>query len=293
MARPGISKLGLPPKKYRPDHRTTRKDGLIRFETEEKAPTEDAVRIESLARAAELYPEIIDAEQVKRLIKRLKWAGSFDERGYTLASSVYMRDQRLRVIGWLWALQDHPNNGPLTTAHILPTSWIIPAADLRLANPKDLLECLRADLNRAGATKADGFLFASLHGEYNPGDNCYHLHTHCVVSRGMIGVVENLRKIENTRLQKSANLNKGRPPVRIDSWPLYNLPEPLSYAFKSYWPMKGYSDPVSGEPKRSKGCRIPEPWHSFYLLWLDRWKIEDLTLMMKLSVRAGQLHVRK
>lgn len=293
MARPGISKLGLPPKQYRADRRTTRKDGLIRFETEDAARAEDRSRLEWLPRAAREHPDIIDAERVKRLLKRLKWAAKYDERGNTPASSVYMRDMRLRIVGWLWALQDDADNAPVTTAHVLPTSWIIPAEDLMLANPNDLLECFRAGLNRCGAGKADGFLFAALHGEYNASDGCFHLHLHCVVAQVMIDVVENFREIEKARLQKTANSDNRRPPVRIDARPLYNLPDPISYSCKSYWQMKGHSDSASGKLIRGKGRRVPEPWHSLYLLWLDRWTIEELTLVMKLSVRAESLHVSR
>lgn len=291
MARPGISKLGLPPRKYRPDLRTTRRDGVITFESEEASYDEDKFRIAQLERVERLYPDLLDPRSVRALRGRLEEGVWGESPIPTLASSLYMRQWRIRIVGWLWSLYDSPRNAPVTTAHILPTGWIIPAKDLMLVKPEMLMNCLRCDLNRLSAKAADGFLFAFLHGEYNPEDDCFHLHAHCLVSKGMIDVVKKLRNREKARLLKFSN-SITRTPVKIRAT-LRNLPNPLSYCCQSYWPKKGYLDPVTGDWKRGKKHRIPEPYHSLFLLWIDQWELEDLTLMMKLSVRAGRLEVSR
>ncbi|MBB3924316.1 hypothetical protein GGR43_000010 [Sphingobium jiangsuense] len=291
MARPGISKLRLPPKKYRPDLRTRRRDGLIKFETLDDARREDELRIERLRRIADQFPDIIDAQAARKLAIRLRRATEFDERGNTPASSIYMREQRIRTVGWLWSLYANPANAPVTTAHILPTKWIIHPQELMGTDPRKLLAQLRANLIRMGATEADGFLFAGLHGEFNPNDERFHLHVHCLISKGMIAVVERLRKLENRRLKKIANSKIRRSPVLIRRKKLRNLPEPISYCFQSYWPKKAYDDPDTGNWKRGEKHRIPEPYHSLFLLWVDQWRVEDLTLLMKLSVKAGKLEI--
>ena len=291
MSRPGISKLSLPPKEYDPQYRTTCPDGVIEFETVEKACSEDEHRIEQLQKTARDHPDIVDPDSALKLAKKLKKALREDEPTPTSASSFYMRDMRRRIVGALWALQDDPRHAPVTTAHILPTGWIIPANDLMLIEPRKLLERLRKDLNDTGAANADGFLFAGLHGEYNPDDGCFHLHVHSLVSKGMIDVVGGLRNLENERLQKLSNDNLKRPPVRKRKPPLHNLPEPISYCCQSYWPVKTFQDAGTGKGKRGPRHRIPEPYHSLYLIWLDHWRLEQLMLLMKLGVSSGKLKV--
>ncbi|KAA9013046.1 MULTISPECIES: hypothetical protein [Sphingobium] len=290
MARPGISKLGLPPKKYRPDRRATRKDGLIKFETEEASYTEDEFRIGQLRRVARLYPSLFKKNYIRQLRRRLRKGVEGHRPDRTPASSIYMRNWRVRVVGWLWQLYADPRSAPVTTAHILPTKWILTPDELMRVSSKKLMKRLRSDLNRLGAKKADGFFFAFLHGEYNLDDGCFHLHVHCLVSKGMIAVVKRLKTVERARLRKTTNSVK-RSPVLIRKKPLKNLPGPFSYCCQSYWPRKGYHDGVTGDWKRGKKHRIPEPYHTMFLLWIDQWKLEDLALMMKLSVRAGKMKV--
>lgn len=291
MARPGISKLGLPPRIYLPDICTPRVNGKPSFETPDESDREDLKRAQLLRESAFEHPEHVDPQAAVKLARRLEEGAGVGEIANTPASSVWMREQRRRIVGWLWFLSDDQPNLPVAIAHILPTSWIIPAADLMLADPKKLLERLRKDLNLCGAKDADGFLAAGLHGEFDPEHETFHLHVHADVLGGMIEVVREYREIERKRLSVTLEDGMKRPPVRIHRH-LDHLPDPISYCFQSHWTMKKYHDLTTGEWERGKRRRIPEPWHSIFLLWMEKWKLEDLTLMMKLSVRQGKLYVK-
>ena len=72
-----------------------------------------------------------------------------------------------------------------------------------------------------------------------------------------------------------------------------NVPYTLSYRVQSYWP-KTVTVNLGDEEnprmvRRSRQGRIPEPYHSISLLWLDRWRLQDLTLLVKLSVTTKGL----
>lgn len=49
-------------------------------------------------------------------------------------------------------------------------------------------------LNRRGASTADGFFYAAIHGEFDPTSERYRLHLHGISGGQMTGVVKDLRK---------------------------------------------------------------------------------------------------
>ena len=160
----------------------------------------------------------------------------------------------------------------------------MPAGDLNHFGADGLKAALRSDLNRCGAKDADGFLFAALHGEFEPTEEVYRLHWHLLISGGMIEVVDRLRDRPKYR-SRNGDGEAVRQRVRIGRKSLEQLPRPLTYLLQSWWPSRWIGHVGDGEVKRQRQrTRIPEPHHSENLVWLDQQRIDDLVLLRRLRV---------
>lgn len=274
MAGMGIADLPLPPPEYRPDRQFGRKPML---ESPVEALDEDEIRERMLAKVGHL--EL--AEELAQF------------RPQTLASKWYMLARRIRVSGHLWKLLASSDPVKAATFTVIPQGWTFRSDELDQQNPSQLIEAFRVDLNRAGAAHADGWLAAFLHGEHEPQGERYQLHLHGVATGGMIDVLERLRKrpkYASSRSQFDPGDGAVCQRLRISQKPLTDLPRPLTYLLQSWWPSRWIGTVGDdGIVKRSRRrSRIAEPAHSQYLLWLHRWALSDITLLMKLRVtRAG------
>ena len=274
MAGLGISDLELTGEIYRVDKRTKHLSGEVRFETEANSKREDA----------------------RRLKADLETAARTGEYSPTLACHLFMRWVRICLAGRLWKRMRITRR--FTTATVIPRTWEIAADQLDHVDPRRLLEAFRTDLYRAGVKAIDGWLFAYLHGEFDPIAKVYRLHLHIALTKSMAPVLDRIRTMGNYKSMRL--LPDGSPsPVFRRVWirrkPLVNMPEPVTYVVQSFWPARPIH--IDGNGKRSrlrqKGA-VREPYHSQVLLWLDRWKVEDLTLMVGLRVtKAGLIRTRR
>ncbi len=102
MSGRGIANLTLPPARFRVDQGLgKRRSG---FETPEHSREEDSRRTRRLRAAAKKYPGMINAEAAKALANRLDPLGTGGDAPKSSASSVYMREQRIKIAGALWCL---------------------------------------------------------------------------------------------------------------------------------------------------------------------------------------------
>lgn len=204
----------------------------------------------------------------------------------SLADPRWMRRVRNRLGGWLWHLVDK-YGGPVCTVTLVPRGWAFTPDELQQVDPTMLLNRLRTDLLRCVANSGKGWAIFFLHGEYQPAQDMYQLHVHGLVGGGLIDAVEKLRKRKAYKSTRKKGQDSTQRVVRSRK-PLTNLPEPLTYLLKSYWPnkWKGYVSGVGTERRSRDHRRIPEPYHSQVLLWLDRWELRDITLLM--GVRVGK-----
>jgi hypothetical protein len=277
MARLGIADLPKPQKGYRPSRRQAG------FESCKNTRKEDALRVKRLRSKEVLDSPRTDKKAAKRLAR-------------TLASSIYLRGVRDRLGGALWQLVATALLLAATFT-LLSRAWIFTPEQLQKVNARKLIAGVRQDLIRAGAAKAKGVLILFLHGEFEPESGLFVLHFHGVALGGMIDVVDRLRK---RRKYKPAPRGKdGRPairtPVRIRRKPLTSLPEPLTYILKPYWPAKriGAVDGSDQDKRNRRHGRIPEPYHSEALLWLDRWALSDISLMIGIYVDQNGFKLRR
>jgi hypothetical protein len=294
MARLSIADLPFPDDEFRIDLDPARpldRNGnpQQQFETLEFSTNEDrAERGEPLlaATSASSYG-LFRARSAHKLGRKLLRR----RRPRTLASSRYLREVRIRLSAAAQKLLLDCRWHPLETSTfaVIPRTWEFEPANFDDADARKLLDAFRADLNRCGAKKADGFLICFLHGEFEPEAGIYVLHVHGIVAGGMIGVLDALRRTKNYRCNTQGHLtgsSRVKTRIQISRKLLTDLPYTLIYPLKTYWPSKRIG-PV-GENKvikrQRQHHRIAEPYHSQVLLWLDQWSLPDITLLMKVRV---------
>lgn len=296
MSRRGIGGLKPPGVIYRVDKRTWHPSGNVRFETEADSKREDARRASGLART--IAKGILDPDEearARRLQVDLETAARTGQYAPTLACHLYMRWLRICIAGHLWKLMRITRWH--TTATIIVRSWEFTPGELWEVDPRQLMKAFRTDLYRAGMKAVDGWLFAYLHGEFDPIAKVYRLHLHIACTKSVVPVLDRIRTMGNYKSTRF--LSDGSPsPVFRRVWvrrkPLFNMPDPVTYIAQSFWPARPIHIDENGKRSRlrQKGA-IREPYHSQVLLWLDRWNVEDLTLMVGLRVtKAGLIRTR-
>lgn len=288
MPRHGLSKLTRPGKRYRPDRAGRR------FESKEEKQLEDAKRRQHLIRPGTTASLTLHEQKLaKRLAKKFIQADQRKKLPPTIASARYMRKQRVRIVGRLWELfeKEVKEGGRVSTFHVLPPSWAIPSEELHGLDPHRLLEQFRRDLTRLGKAPMRGWLFASIHGEFDPENEVFHLHLHGLASNTMLRRVNELRYLRKYRL--GSKLNKGRknrPSIRITRKELRDPLRALSYCLQSWWNVKSFTSDADGTTRRTRSkMRIPAHHQARYLIWLDQHRIEDVTILMGLAVKKGRL----
>ena len=185
-----------------------------------------------------------------------------------------------------------------TTFTIIPEQWECTPEELSNVDPRRLLANFRTDLYGKGTAKASGWLFAFIHGEFDPVARVFRLHVHGFATGGMLAVLDRLRKMDNYRSVRKLPDGEWNPVYRrvwIRRKPLINLPSPLTYLVQAFWPSRPIYISKEGKRRRVRDKqRMPEPYHSQVLLWLDRWRLADLTLMVGLRVtKSGLIRTKR
>ena len=284
MPRLGIGDLAKPPKRLRPSRVLLKENTDRPFEAKEEVVQEAHMRAKLLRQSADKHPETIDPEAALGLAKRLS---SRPRMGpHCLCDPRLMRRIRNRVGGWLWHLVDK-YGGPVCTVTLVPRGWAFTPDELQCVDPNKLLNRLRTDLLRCAPNSGKGWAIYFLHGEFQTAQGAYPMHVHGVAGGAMVKAVDALRKRKNYASTRKKGQDNTQRVVQSQK-PLTNLPEPLTYLLKSYWPKKwkGYVSGVDTERRSRDHGRIPEPYHSQYLLWLDQLELKDITLLM--GVRVGK-----
>lgn len=205
------------------------------------------------------------------------------------ASPIGMHQMRLRVPAHLRCVLDRPDVETPKAATVIGRGMRLSPKELQETTAYDLKRQLRADLYNVGAAVASGVLFAGLHGAYDLSTGNYMLHWHLVATGGMIDVVDALRYRPKYRSSRN-NPDDVSQRVRLSRIYQYELVKALTYLVQSFWSCRWVGEDDHGSPTRLvQRRRIPEPFHSQYLLWLSRQSLTDLTLMIHLKVVDGQL----
>ena len=128
---------------------------------------------------------------------------------------------------------------------------------------------------------------AFLHGEYALRKDAFGLHWHGFASGDYLVALENLRQ---GRKFAPGVEGDGRDaiarPVVIKREPMTDLPYPLTYLLKSFYPAVATIEGDRGEKPRlcTQSSQDSEPYHALSLLWLNKWNIVDISLLMGMRV---------
>lgn len=294
MSGRSVNDLGKPSLPYRVDRRCR---GLCGFETLKDSRKEDLFRAKRLRKATKCFPEEIEGPSALALGAQLERAGNGDDVPASLSSSTTMRGLRINIIGAVWSLIMMVGLKALHGFTIIPATWEFSADELPNVNPVWLMNSLRAALYARGARKAKGWIIAFIHGEWDPIGKIFRLHVHGLAYGDMVEVIDRLRKLPNYKTQKylkDGTLSPVYRRIKMTRKPLTNLPRPITYLLQSYWPQRALFISDDGARRRARRKRrIAEPQHSQVLLWLDKWNIRDLTLMVGLRVTKTGLQQTK
>lgn len=260
------------------------------FETEEAAQKEDQVRVRRLrGNAGRTDGEQAECDHLADQIERVG-----PDNPTTLPSKVAMRPHRLRMAGDLLRLCRGKRTYFVT---LIPRGLSIAPDDLPGFNPKKENQKLRVTLNRAGANSGTkGWIFAYLEGEYNPATGMIQVHWHLiVVGDGMVSAIKRLRQQPRFKRRVGARNNPDGVKMRIKIQRVRQsrLHRAINYATKGTWYQKWRDEGADGARRTQKyRSRIQEPTGSKVLLWLDRWKVGDMTMMLNLWVSKSGLTPR-
>lgn len=289
MSGRGITDLGSPPSQFRVDRH------CAGFEKAQASAKENMIRAKRIMCAAQNHPEKINLKAACALAEALE--GKSGETFASLASSTYMRTLRIKACGHIWNLITKVKARKVRAFTIVPATWERSADNLMDVDPGYLINALRVALYGRGAGQANGWLIAFIHSEHDPIANVYRFHVHGLAYGEMVQVIDRLRTLPNYRT--SLLLPDGsRSPVyrrvRRSQKPLDRLPVPITYLLQSFWPARALLLSEEGKRlrKRRKG-RIKEPHHAQVLLWLNKHRLEDLTLMIGLRVTEDGLKQTK
>lgn len=285
MSRLPITGLRLPLPQYRSDRAAPCERSGHSFETMAEARAEDLERAARIRAACWATDAPFDRDAALALADNLERSGLGRGHHESMTSKVYMGLQRICIGGALWQLVDeHPDWNTFT---VRPRGWLFTAEELASLDPRKLIKALRSALDRQRRGEPLGFLVAAVHGEFDEASGLYDVHLHGVADPRMLDVVDRLRDLPNYRCRRARGDKAAR--VVIGRRRLSNLPFPLMYPFQAYWPKRwrGLIDGV--EYRGNVRGRIPEPYHTNLLLWLDRWSLADITLLMGAHVGRGGL----
>lgn len=291
VGRPGITQLPMPDDRF--DLRNT-----PGFEAEQSVIHEDHYRAERLRRQA-AKAERRHARMLLALADAID--PSITAYPTTPASSRYMRTERIRIIGAVWAMMHDAAPTSLATAQYatftaIPGNSSVPRGELDRFDPKRYIASIRQHLIRSAAklgVAVEGQLFAALHGAYDPTTQSYPMHVHGVAIGGMIDIVDGLRDLRKyCPAQPYDDRDAANTPVRLSRGPLTNMPAPATYTLKGFWGLRttyvdsdGLRKAYAGPVRRIRGEAEIE-----YLQFLDRWRLEDVTLLMGMrATRSGLL----
>lgn len=268
--RPGISSLTLPAKEFRPS--------MLQGDFESKASC------------------LQEDEKRARLLERTKhqgdWGGAARDlsarlnastRRYpwpTLASKLYWRDLRERIVGSLNAFFDDEMLDRASFATIIRQDWARHPADLDDVDIAAFKSVLRKNIADAGIEIGEGFIIGCFEASYNISQQCYQFHAHLLAIGDYVDAINALKGRKPYQPWAGGlGVPDCQHPIENPQLPIDEAARAFAYSLKGYWELRN-----AGPAKRLQGDE-----HTRSLLFLDRHRPEDLFILMGVHVKGGVL----
>ncbi len=268
--RPGVSSLLLPAKEFWPS--TLQSD----FESKASCLHEDETR----ARLLEKTKHQGDWGDAARDLSARLCASSRRYPWPTLASKLYWRDLRERIVGNLNALiaEELPDRASFAT--IIRQDWARHPADLDNVDIAAFKRVLRKNIADTGVEIAEGFLIGRFEASYDIDPQCYQFHAHLLATDDYVDAINALKGREPYRPWTGVNgIPDCRHPVVNPQLDLGEASRAFAYSVKGYWELRN-----AAQAKRLQGEE-----HTRSMLFLDRHRPEDLFILMDVHVKGGVL----
>lgn len=247
------------------------------MKTELESRDETVTRVKLLRRAYKTCRKPIRREKLRLLSQLLDESLDGDCPCPTLASDVFANSLREGEVSLVeQALADYDAE-QIRFFHAVLARWTFPANALLKFDPERFAERFRYHVRECTADATEGFLLARVHGEYEPNSDTIWPHFHGVAAGGMVPVLRKLKR-------RYRALDGARPPrTKIKICKLRDCGKQVDYIFQSFWPSR-YRGPASDNKwkvirQRKKG-RMPEPYHSMWMLLIDKTKPYDLIIVV-------------
>ena len=191
------------------------------------------------------------------------------------ASSFYMRECRRRLLG---AVHEHFHDqnfsdSDISTCHIIHPKWLIPEGRLKDLPAAQVKQNFTRYLERTGVSKAEGLLFAGLHGSFD--GTGFQLHYHGIVAGDKLDALRGM----NNKFGFASSKDKIYRPIIFGK--LKNPPRQISYCLQNWWPYEPQPpDPLFYGKRR----RLPTDAHAEFLLWMAQQNLMDLIVMNGMRV---------
>lgn len=271
--RPGVSSLSLPAKEFRPSE--LQHD----FESKSFCLQEDVTRARLLKKTVhqgewgDAAREL--ASRLQAATRRFPWP--------TLASSLYWRDLRERIIGNLNALINECEPSRASFATIVRQDWACSPADVDEIDIAAFKSVLRKSLADTGIRIAEGFLIGRFEASFDPEPWCYQFHGHFVATGDYIDAINALKGRKPYQPWEDVlGVADCKRPIMNPDLPIAEAARAFAYALKGFWKLRNV-----GPAQRLQGDE-----HTRSLLFLDQHRPEDLFMLMGLHVKGGALSLR-
>ena len=192
----------------------------------------------------------------------------------SLASRRYAREMRRVDTSNLLALIDqHPIAG-LRTFTLVKPAWATDAEQLAEVSAQSFTSQFRRQLGRIYRGAPGEFLFGQVHGEFDSRTKTFQIHLH--------GLCAAAYKQPLEAVAAGLATSGVAKPLRFRDVVQGDAARQITYLTQSFWPHRP-TILIDGVPRRTRAkSRIPEPFGSAVLLWLDQQSIG--TVQVKLGL---------
>ncbi len=192
------------------------------------------------------------------------------------ASPTEKRSSRRRNTGVFLLYLRRFKLAAIKSVTILNKRWRVRAKDLLKFDPKKVLRQFHQHLNRSGVASIPGVLICQLDCEFDPVSQVFVFHIHCIGTETKVRALHRLKDKPSWGYVKTPT---GSAPIVVK--PIVDPVRKTAYMEKLFIQSKGVRTGNGKLERDKKGRRLPEPFHSQWLLWLFRQKNSDFRMLQR------------